>query len=291
MWQCLICGETYPLAHGVPALFPAHSVFSKTEITARDGTYLGVKPKDRVGKRRFRKRLPAVNGAIGREQLSATLRALFAALPQPAIGLHVGAGETPATASHRFPEVQWLNSDVDFAYGPHIMADVTGLPLPDNSVDAIFCNQVLEHVFDISKAAAELQRVLKPGGLVVVGIPFTYPWHGVPYDFTRLTPCGLRALFPHTALVYLDRESGAWSALASQMDSRLVNLFRRRQLRRAAALASRLLLSSLKYLDHLADEPRHLVTAASLVYVGRKTEVAFSPKEIMAELTGLFGGL
>jgi SAM-dependent methyltransferase len=177
-----------------------------------------------------------------------------------------------------------MNSDVDFAYRPHFMADVTGLPLADESVDVVYANQVLEHVYDLQMAAGEIERVLKVGGLVIVGVPFMYPWHGVPYDFTRLTPCGLRAAFPNTEIVSLDRDAGSWAALAVKMRANAVGAFPKGTLRRAAFVVSTLLLSPIKHIDRIAQDDHHMISALGFTYVGRKTERAFSPREIMAEL-------
>jgi SAM-dependent methyltransferase len=45
------------------------------------------------------------------------------------------------------------------------------LEFPDDSFDAITAIEVLEHVADLSKAAHELARVLKPGGYLYVSVP------------------------------------------------------------------------------------------------------------------------
>jgi arsenite methyltransferase len=47
-------------------------------------------------------------------------------------------------------------------------ADATNLPFPDHSFDAAVSTQVYEYVADISHALAELYRVTRPGGRVVV---------------------------------------------------------------------------------------------------------------------------
>ena len=46
--------------------------------------------------------------------------------------------------------------------------DATSLPVPDASFDRALAVQVLEYVRDISAALAELRRVLRPGGRVLV---------------------------------------------------------------------------------------------------------------------------
>lgn len=52
-----------------------------------------------------------------------------------------------------------------------VKADICALPFEDNSYNIIFCNHVLEHIPDDTKAMQELYRVMKPGGMGVFQIP------------------------------------------------------------------------------------------------------------------------
>jgi len=52
-----------------------------------------------------------------------------------------------------------------------VKADICNLPFDDNSYDIIFCNHVLEHIPDDTKAMQELFRVLKKGGMAILQIP------------------------------------------------------------------------------------------------------------------------
>ena len=52
-----------------------------------------------------------------------------------------------------------------------VKADITDLPFESNSFDIIFCNHVLEHIPDDTKAMEELYRVMKKGGMGVFQIP------------------------------------------------------------------------------------------------------------------------
>lgn len=52
-----------------------------------------------------------------------------------------------------------------------VKADICNLPFEDNSYDVIFCNHVLEHIPDDTKAMQELYRVMKPGGWGIFQIP------------------------------------------------------------------------------------------------------------------------
>lgn len=72
----------------------------------------------------------------------------------------------------------WTLHQIDLRYG---------LPgLPSDSFDVVLCEQVLEHLHSIAAAVADLARVLKPGGLMILGVPSFPPgvrWvrqHAVP---------------------------------------------------------------------------------------------------------------
>jgi arsenite methyltransferase len=47
-------------------------------------------------------------------------------------------------------------------------SDATALPVPDGAFDAVVSVQVLEYVPDVSAAVAEIHRVLRPGGRIVI---------------------------------------------------------------------------------------------------------------------------
>lgn len=79
------------------------------------------------------------------------------------------------------------NSALDIAPG-----DVQALPFPDESFDSIVCLEVLEYVESPRKAAVELDRVLAPGGTLVVSTPFLVKVH---HDRMRYTDQRLAELF------------------------------------------------------------------------------------------------
>ena len=66
----------------------------------------------------------------------------------------------------RFKNMDNLNYTTADLYSPlvDIKADICNLPFDDNTFDTIFCNHVLEHIPDDTKAMKELYRVLKKGG-------------------------------------------------------------------------------------------------------------------------------
>ncbi len=70
------------------------------------------------------------------------------------------------------------------------------LPFKNAAFDAVLSLNVLEHVTDPFACAAELVRVLKPGGALYCCIPFLQPEHGYPHHYFNATRSGLRQLFP-----------------------------------------------------------------------------------------------
>lgn len=71
------------------------------------------------------------------------------------------------------------------------------IPEPDLSFDSIVCIAVLEHVENPEEVVPEFFRVTKPGGHVIVSVPFLQPEHKVPTDYQRYTSDGLKRLFAH----------------------------------------------------------------------------------------------
>src|SRR3989344_8872819 len=67
-----------------------------------------------------------------------------------------------------FDEVKYQTLDVASEYSPTIVGDVHNLPLKDESVSAILCNSVLEHLHDPPRAVEEMHRILKKGGKILI---------------------------------------------------------------------------------------------------------------------------
>lgn len=65
-----------------------------------------------------------------------------------------------------------------------IISDITQIPEPDASFDAILCTEVLEHVPDPLSALRELSRLLKPGGYMILTAPFCSMTHFAPFHYS-----------------------------------------------------------------------------------------------------------
>jgi len=93
----------------------------------------------------------------------------------------------------------YYSNVINLEIAPYITTDVVGiaesLPFKDNSFDAAVSIAVLEHVRDPFLAAKEIMRVVKPGGTVLVAVPFLQPRHGYPNHYYNMTEQGLENLF------------------------------------------------------------------------------------------------
>lgn len=72
----------------------------------------------------------------------------------------------------------------DWDYGKlDIISDVTAIPEPDASFDAILCTEVIEHIVNPIDAIKEFSRLLKPDGTLILTAPFCSMTHFAPYHF------------------------------------------------------------------------------------------------------------
>ena len=71
----------------------------------------------------------------------------------------------------------WDQSKLD------IVCDITAIPEPDASFDAILCVEVFEHLPNPLLAIQEFARLLRPGGTLILTAPFCSMTHFAPYHF------------------------------------------------------------------------------------------------------------
>jgi ubiquinone/menaquinone biosynthesis C-methylase UbiE len=73
----------------------------------------------------------------------------------------------------------------EFGYGRlDIVSDITTIPEPDSSFDAVMCIEVLEHLPDPILAIEEFTRLLRPNGYLILTAPFCSLTHYAPYHFS-----------------------------------------------------------------------------------------------------------
>jgi dolichol-phosphate mannosyltransferase len=78
-------------------------------------------------------------------------------------------------------------------YGvPVVTGSIYALPFPDRSMDCVICSEVIEHIPPDPKIFTELDRVLQPGGLLILGTPdyATWLWPRLERLWRVVTPGG-----------------------------------------------------------------------------------------------------
>lgn len=89
------------------------------------------------------------------------------------------------------------------------------IPFPDNTFDSILTSEVLEHIYNLEEILKELHRVLKPGGKILISVPFAWNEHEMPNDFGRYTSLGFKALLERNSftVLHLEKTTGFLEAL------------------------------------------------------------------------------
>lgn len=104
----------------------------------------------------------------------------------------------------------------------------SALAYEDASFDTVFSTQVLEHVFEQQQMIDEASRVLKPGGCLILSVPFTWELHEEPYDFFRITKHGIKEMFERSGfeIVYIKANGGKWAAMFQMMINTVYSTFK-----------------------------------------------------------------
>ncbi|MBN2588506.1 MAG: class I SAM-dependent methyltransferase [Sedimentisphaerales bacterium] len=99
-------------------------------------------------------------------------------------------------------KAEYTGLDMEAGQGVDIVLDLTNdfkkidSELGNKRFGTIFCLSVLEHCDNPFKMAENLAILLKPGGMICIGVPFSWQIHGYPNDYWRFTPEGVKKLFP-----------------------------------------------------------------------------------------------
>jgi len=118
--------------------------------------------------------------------------------------LEVGAFGSPSYGKYFTNKI---GLDIRPGPGVDVVGSVYELPFNDNEFDNVLLMVVIEHLEEPQKAILEIKRVLKPGGKILVSVPFMFPMHDTPNDFWRFTKYGLMYLFKDWEIVEVSAET------------------------------------------------------------------------------------
>ena len=110
--------------------------------------------------------------------------------------IDIGSYDVDGSYRPIFSKPNWEYKGLDMVAGPNvdIVAPSYPWPLPDNSFDAVVSGQTMEHVEAPWLWVKELERICKPGGLIVVISPWQWFIHRYPVDCWRILPDGMTYL-------------------------------------------------------------------------------------------------
>ena len=99
------------------------------------------------------------------------------------------------------PGIHYVGIDIAeakdrFGYNANETLYFTGSEWPEASrgADVVLCTEALEHVLEPLQFLEQACKSLRPGGRLLLTVPFAARWHFVPHDYWRFTPSSLKHL-------------------------------------------------------------------------------------------------
>ncbi len=125
---------------------------------------------------------------------------------------------------------QILNKNfINIDFYPHenvdVVADALNLPFRNEVIDCIVSRSFIEHIKSPSDFVKEIQRCTKKDGITVHSIPFLYPYHSSPQDYTRFTHSGIKNLFKDFKELTLTNITGPFTLLVLILTDLLSSIF------------------------------------------------------------------
>lgn len=226
VWKCGTCGLETNTHQGIPLFTPVSGEIRPFEKRVR-GAELGTPWRN-------------ANWHFLQEQVTH--------LDKDALILDVGAGR--GDFAEIFKAHACLAVDVYPYPEVDVVCDLTQVnPFSDNACDAVALMNVLEHVYNPRPLLGALYKILKPGGVLWIAVPFLLKIHQSPFDFYRYT---------HHALVSMVEEAGfTMQSMDGYYDPifligeglRNVQFWETRRMRRLQRVEARLLLSAMRGLS------------------------------------------
>ncbi len=190
---------------------------------------------------------------------------------------------------------QYIGVDMPVTGHPHrrsrvdVFYDGERLPFPDCTFDGVVSFEVLEHVFNPDVVLRELRRVLKPGGTLLLTVPFAWDEHEVPFDFARYTCHGLKSVLERSGFeVVQQRKTCGYVLAIGQMLAAYLYQHVLPQGRIGARVAQLVVLFPLNVLWLIADAvlPRRDTLYCNNVVVARRPDKPAMASPVVGSASG-----
>ena len=159
-----------------------------------------------------------------------------------------------------------FNLDIGLGDDVNVVGDAHRLPLVSDSVDAVVMQAVLEHLASPELAIEEVFRILKPGGVLYIEMPFLQGFHADPHDYQRYTVEGLRQLLSSYDEIASGVSVGPFCSLVWLLRDGLSSCFTNKWLYALSRFIWGWLFSPLRYLDYLVRGNRAAYRLANEYY-------------------------
>ncbi len=95
--------------------------------------------------------------------------------------------------------------------------------IPDKSYDVVVLSDVLEHIREPVVLMSEISRILRPGGRLLMNVPFAYWIHEAPYDYYRYTRYALESFVETAGMQVVELTPlGGWIEVMADMSCKLL---------------------------------------------------------------------
>ena len=103
----------------------------------------------------------------------------------------------------------WRDGQAGSGKTVDVFYDGKTLPFLNDSFDSIFTSEVFEHIFNVDHVLSEIHRVMKPGGYILITLPFVWEEHEAPWDFARYTSYAISHILNQSGfdIVVIDKSS------------------------------------------------------------------------------------
>jgi SAM-dependent methyltransferase len=150
---------------------------------------------------------------VMREIIKSFVGGLAAELPEPVYefgSFQVAGQEGFADLRCFFSGKKYVGCDMRPGKGVDCVLNLHKIDLPDSTAGTVLVLDTLEHVEFCRDAMAEIYRILKPGGVVLIISVMDFPIHDYPYDYWRFTPKGFESLlrdFPRSKVEFVGNDA------------------------------------------------------------------------------------
>ena len=275
---CSGCGLVFPVRDGVPFMLDNES---RSALSDRMAKAENVRLRERLAKhgwllRALQKIRPPhpflfLKGRRNRELFSSMLANGGDRPVTLDIGSGISEGANIAGLSSTVLDGR-IGLEIDYSPTAHVVGDAHKLPFLDGRIDGVMLQGVLEHVADPVGIVSEIHRVLRPGGVLYVDVPFLQHYHQDPEDYRRFTLPGLRQLFDRFEETDAGVSAGPSSALCDLLTEYPAVWFSNPAVYWGVKWIMGWLVLPIRSLDYLLTGGSRAATlAGALFFLGRKS--------------------